>query len=461
MGVMRTEMPQASDKLLVGALAGMCSEAEALERQRDRQLDRLEWKPGSDPRQPEVDMALATKKYQRSSAGKMYCSKEVRSPQVCWQTMKFLLEEVLDLDQRPSPRFAAPPKSFWEVYAYMHDRSRSVRVDLHLQQPRSSSTRAFVECHECSLRFELLSRFLLQRRPCPPAVPPAPAACPASPSASSSGAKDSSGGYGSKPVGEVLAALGQAAGYSERLGLQAMSQTIDPLLAAYDAARRYARSGVSFSNEDEAPFVSSCEPVMQRLVLLLLLCTSPSSLPAHLARLGAEVVGHPVVRPAVQACGAFLAGDYSRFLRFYRESDFLSAAAMSSLADLARLRVLWITARAYPHAVGDKLPLSRLQRMLACGSEEHVRSFLAFHGISVQDGPDDSQVLFPKRDTPEAEGHLCTEAELPDRCDFPAGADELLASKVEGLLRVDVVLDAAGDLSGEGTSSDVSSEAFL
>ena len=55
-----------------------------------------------------------------------------------------------------------------------------------------------------------------------------------------------------------------------------------------------------------APFEN--EPAMQRLVLLLLLATTPEVLPAHLAGLDRELLGHPVVFAAVQACCALAAG---------------------------------------------------------------------------------------------------------------------------------------------------------
>lgn len=112
--------------------------------------------------------------------------------------MIFLMENVLEADLRSkstpsnSP-FAITEISFAQVYSYLHDRCRAVRVDLHLQQPWSSQTEAFVTCHEYCLRFEVLSRFLCRAKDAFPS--------------------------------------------DERLALQAISQTIDPLLAAYRDAR--------------------------------------------------------------------------------------------------------------------------------------------------------------------------------------------------------------------------------
>merc|ERR1719456_1730309 len=110
--------------------------------------------------------------------------------------MEFLMTEILDFDKNPKPTFAVPSLPYIEVYSYLRDRTRSCRVDLHLQQPRSTAQRKFIETHECCLRFEMLSLFLLQGE---------------------------SGGSTEK--------------YDEKLGLKAISQTIEPLLNAYQAVR--------------------------------------------------------------------------------------------------------------------------------------------------------------------------------------------------------------------------------
>eukprot|EP00438_Fugacium_kawagutii_P003562 Skav202748 [mRNA] locus=scaffold1326:494249:502953:- [translate_table: standard] len=253
----------------------------------------------------EVDFSLATKKYQRSSAGKTFEAEEVRSPKACLDTMIFLMETVLEADLRSkeskdestSTPFAITEISFGQVYSYLHDRCRAVRVDLHLQQPRSSQTEAFVTCHEYCLRFEVLSRFLFRAKDAKDAFP-----------------------------------------YDERLGLQAISQTIDPLLAAYRDARDRGK-----------PFET--EAATQRLVVLLLLATSPQLLPTHLAALDRELLQDPVLLDAIDACAAFQSGHYARFLRFVASESRLAplgACILTDLADLARLRLIWLRARAYP-----------------------------------------------------------------------------------------------------------------
>ena len=77
------------------------------------------------------------------------------------ETMTFLMDIVLEADLH-SETFAITP-SFMQIYSYLHDRCRAVRVDLHLQQPWSSQTAAFVTCHEYCLRFEIFARFLFAK----------------------------------------------------------------------------------------------------------------------------------------------------------------------------------------------------------------------------------------------------------------------------------------------------------
>eukprot|EP00913_Durusdinium_trenchii_P002965 g2747.t1 len=62
--------------MVVGSLREKCSAEEAQSRQRERLLDPLEWRKGCSLQRPEVDFSLATKKYQRSSAGKEFLPEE-------------------------------------------------------------------------------------------------------------------------------------------------------------------------------------------------------------------------------------------------------------------------------------------------------------------------------------------------------------------------------------------------
>lgn len=405
---------------IVGELNDMCSREEAKEREMTRQLDKFEWKRGTDPKNAEVNLAFATKKYQRSSADKAYRSQDVRSLPACWRTMEYLMTEILDFDSNPKAGYAVQSVPYIEVYSYLRDRTRSIRVDLHLQQPKSTTQKVFVETHECCLRFEMLSLFLLLGR----------------------------GGAATER-------------YDAKLGLKAISQTIEPLLNAYKAIRDkllaksiLAEAGLGDfcldDGEAEQDYVSPWEMSSHRYIILLLMSFSPEALMSHLSKLSRETLLHPLVSFATQVYAAFMTDDYAMFLRAYRDADFLSAVAMSGLADLARLRALWLLVRTYPQPIGDKVSLARLKNILAFTSDDHAKSFLAFHGLQIViDASSDggAHVILPKKGTPEAAKLplLQGPAKLPDKCEFPKGADSLLVSKFNSLpvSRADLVFGAA------------------
>eukprot|EP00434_Breviolum_minutum_P004032 symbB.v1.2.003548.t2/scaffold196.1/size274459/20 len=313
-----------------GLLMTKCSTEEAMCRQRERLLDPLEVRKGCDLRRPEVDFHLACKKYQRSSAGKIFQAEE--------ETMTFLTDFVLEADIY-NDIFASTP-SFEEIYSYLHDRCRAVRIDLHLQQPWSSRTQEFVTCHEYCLRFEILANILFRE----------------------------------KDVNKSI--------YDPHLGLQAISQTIDPLLAAYQDARE---RGQAF--DTEAP--------IRRLVILLLLATSPELLPMHLAALDRNMLEDPLILSAVKACSDFLSGHYCDFLRFVDECHNLDFYILMDLADLARIRLLWLRARAYPKAVGDRWPLEALAKLLRCDCHM-LRSLLAAYEVEIDEAQ--AEAILPLKD---------------------------------------------------------------
>merc|ERR1711924_557590 len=144
--------------------------------------------------------------------------------------------------------------------------------------------------------------------------------------------------------------------------------------------------------------------------ILLLVITSPlDKLTQHLASLPRELIRHPLVSFALRVVGAFRAKDYSLVLRLYSEADFLTAAAMSGIVDLARCRVLWLIFQSYPRSVGDRISVARLKKMLTIASTEHLRKFLSHYRVEVEEDSaatdDEKLARLPKRDTPQAEGH--------------------------------------------------------
>lgn len=407
---------------IIGELHDMCSRDEAKEREMTRQLDKFEWKKGTDPKQPEVNLKFATKKYQRSSADKAYRSQDVRSLEACWKTMEYLMTEILDFDSNPKPGYALQAQAvpYIEVYSFLRDRTRAIRVDLHLQQPRSTTQRVFVETHECCLRFEMLSLFLLL-------------------------------GRGQKQAEQATEK------YDTKLGLKAISQTIEPLLSAYQAIheRQLAKSilaeamgGFGLDDDDPEEYSSPFEMAARRYIVLLLMSFSPDAVSGHLAKMSRELLMHPLLSFATQVYAAFHTEDYARFLRMYREADFLTSVCMSGVADLARLRALWLLVRSYPQQVGDKISLSKVKNILAFASDDHAKAFLAFHGLQIvidKDAGGGANIILPKKGTPEATNLPLLQGRLPEKCEFPKGADSLLVAKFEslGLSRAEIAFGSA------------------
>ncbi|CAJ1362115.1 unnamed protein product [Effrenium voratum] len=421
---------------MIGELVGMCSRDEAKEREMTRQLDKFEWKKGTDPRQPEVDLRLACKKYQRSSADKAYKSQDVRSLDACWKTMEYLMREILDFDSNPKPGYAIQAIPYIEVYSFLRDRTRSIRVDLHLQQPRSTTQRIFVETHECCLRFEMLSLYLLLGR------------------------------------GQNKEATEK---YDTKLGLKAISQTIEPLLNAYQAIheKQLAKSilaeamgGFGLDDDDQEDYGSPFEMASRRYIVLLLMSFAPDEVSSHLSKMHRELLMHPLVSFATEVYAAFHTENYARFLRMYREADFLSAVAMSGVADLARMRALWLLVRTYPQQVGDKIALGKLKNILAFASDDHAKSFLAFHGLQIvidKEWAGGAYIVLPKKGTPEAASLPLLQggARLPEKCEYPKGADSLLIAKFDslGLTRAEIALGNADPIAPEVEEAEAEAEA--
>jgi len=416
------EVPDGDGGPISGTLTDMCSREEAKDREMTRQLDKFEWKKGTDPKHAEANLKFATKKYQRSSADKVYKSSGVRDLDTCWRTMDYLMRQILDFDENPKPGYAVSKVSYMEVYSYLRDRTRAVRVDLHLQQPRSTTHRCFAETHECCLRFEMLSLFLL-----------------------------------TKSLVALKSGTGSTEKYDQKLGLKAMSQTIEPLMNAYKAASEkvYLKNilaglgGDSFLDDetDDDCYCSPMEMAMHRYVILLLMSFSSEGLLQHLAKLSKPQLSHPLVSFATQAYAAFNTEDYGKFLRLYRQADFLTAVAMSGIADLARVRALYLLLRTFPQPIGDKVTLARIKDICAFHSDEHALVFLSHFKIKVDlkhaKGP---VVLFPKKGSPEATAcPLLSTSRMPDSCDFPQGPDSMLISKYQalGMSRMDIVFGAA------------------
>ena len=347
---------------LVGELGEMCSQEEAMMRMETRQVDKFEMTANSVSIQAggfQIDPSKAVKKYQRSSADKKYLPNEIRTIPACWRSIEYLLQTVLDFDVSPKPGFAnnCYQCNYFEIYSFLRDRLRAVRVDLHLQNCVTDPV--FVKTHEYCLRFELLSLYLLWGR--------------------DFGAEDKK--------------------FDLHMSLTALSQTIDPLTNAYT------------KRSNPTPVEIETEAEMTRYILILALTSRGGSktFKGHFLKQGAAVRAHPKVRWAYETGLDFYQGNWTKFLAKFEQADFLTACALLPVVNLARTRVLWRMVRTnrpffirkdpsagpMPPPRPERIPTTSLMKLLVFSTTQECTNFAAFHGLDVTSVP--NVVCIPPR----------------------------------------------------------------
>lgn len=117
------------ESALVGMAMGMCTEAEALEREACLELSRLEYLAGCEgERRPRVDLTKAVKRYQRPAAGAAPPSaSELRPLPVLRRTVSYLLRQWTVRQDVPSIN----------RYTFISDRLRAVQQDMTVQRVRT------------------------------------------------------------------------------------------------------------------------------------------------------------------------------------------------------------------------------------------------------------------------------------------------------------------------------------
>jgi hypothetical protein len=270
----------ATDSGIVGELDTMCSFEEISLRTETRQVDKFE-----------VSREYL-KKYQRSSADKKYLPSEIRTIGACWKSVEYLLDEILDFDVNPKQKFSEPcyTANYFDIYSFMRDRLRAVRVDLHVQN--ASCNPVFISVHEYCLRFELLSLYLLWGR--------------------------EFGGSSDRK-------------FDLHMTLTALSQTIDPLTNAYAKRRTMDPSEIEVEAE------------ITRYILLLSLTSRGGSkqFKAHFLKQPEAIKSHPLVMEAFDICCEFYAGMNQAILNRIEGMDFLSTCALLPVLNLVRTRAVW------------------------------------------------------------------------------------------------------------------------
>eukprot|EP00929_Paragymnodinium_shiwhaense_P023692 TRINITY_DN14779_c1_g1_i1.p1 TRINITY_DN14779_c1_g1~~TRINITY_DN14779_c1_g1_i1.p1 ORF type:complete len:1901 (-),score=463.23 TRINITY_DN14779_c1_g1_i1:47-5680(-) len=400
-----------------GTLREMCSKAEIALRQESRQVDSLEWAAGSTIERPVANPLLACKKYQRSSADKLYLPDDVRTLPMCARTLWYLITKVIDSDVRK------PEMNFYQVHSFMRDRTRAVRVDLHLQQPWSTTTKTYIIAHEVCLRFEILSMYLLTASP------------------------------------DTIEK------YDQKMAHKSCSQVMEPLINAYTEARQRSARG-------ERTYISPSEPTMYGYIILLLLVADRDGQKVFefLPQLPTALLRHPAVSWAIAVASSMANREYGRFLRLYRDADFMSSVIMMPLLDLARQRILWYLVRSTAPVIRDKLKLENLARKLVMQDLDVAEEFFDFHGLEVIElGSGQKIVQLPARkgDTFDVMHNSVLQSSfneqlgthfMPMKCSFRKTLDELLRSKYQatGLSRSEIVFGAADSLAvgGQGPVAD-------
>ena len=120
----------------------MCPEHERLEREIQKELDKLELIPGT----TQADPKAAVKIYRRPAAGReLPLPEEVRPPAVLQTTLDYLLHTLLPADPR-DPQFAV-------VQPFLWNRTRAIRQDFIVQSDRGAIA---IACHERIARYHIL-----------------------------------------------------------------------------------------------------------------------------------------------------------------------------------------------------------------------------------------------------------------------------------------------------------------
>lgn len=127
---------------LRGTCMDMCPEYERLEREAQKELDRLEVYPGTNTADPRTTVKI----YRRPAAGReLPLPDEVRPPEVLRSTLDYLFHTLLPT-QPDDEQFA-------RVQAFLWNRTRAIRQDFIVQSERGAIA---IECHERIARYHIL-----------------------------------------------------------------------------------------------------------------------------------------------------------------------------------------------------------------------------------------------------------------------------------------------------------------
>eukprot|EP00743_Colponemidia_sp_Colp-15_P009019 GILK01009844.1.p1 GENE.GILK01009844.1~~GILK01009844.1.p1 ORF type:complete len:379 (-),score=48.02 GILK01009844.1:358-1458(-) len=301
---------------LVGTCLQMCPAKQMRERESGNDFSIFEAADmGSSPsRRPRLDPRRAVKKYYRSTVDSQFVPEDIRPPAVLTRTLDFLLsEEVLGRADVP----------FHEVYAFVRDRSRSVRQDFTVQQVQDSVA---VEAFERIARFHIVSCHVL---------------CEES-----------------------------SLRYDDVQNTEQLSNCLITLSQLYDLHRQQGRGC-----PNEAEF---------RAYDLLLNFHDPQYIGQLLRRMPPAVLKSDQMNLVLRAYSAFTLRNFRRFFLIFESasvSSVLSACLLNR--QVVQIRIEGLKVLNKMGRKGDMLPASYLQRMFGFNSIEHGVDFCTQLGIPV------------------------------------------------------------------------------
>ena len=291
------------------------------------------------------------KQYQRSSADRVYDSADIRTFAALEQSASYLWTTILDADLGAKPQLGNRFYKQSDVYNFLRNRCRGIRVDYQCQQPLAFFDRGSALFHEQNLRFELLFLLLMVREDNPEKI----------------------------------------SGMGESMFRDAISQTSDPL------SNTYLRWLEQMPLDEASPWKQM--PFIVR-VMVCWLCWDATKTAQFSQKFPDELLAHPLVDFALSACAAFQAKDFSRFLaHYYRNADLITAIALSQCANYARMMVLLQDLKSFrPSNETERRPkperrsLEKLAYLLCLPDAASTETFVREFGLHADR---DDMVLYP------------------------------------------------------------------
>jgi SAC3/GANP family len=309
-------------------LTSMCSAEEVEMRSQTKQIDKFEASLSS---LSVLDPQKAVKKYQRSSADKKYLGIEIRTLLACKQTVQYLMQNILDFDINPKPgnfnsAICSGQCDYFDVYSFLRDRLRAVRVDLQVQN--SSNQPDFIYLHEVCLHFELLSLYLLPSQ---------------TPRSSQNDKK-----------------------FELQLSLNSVSQTIDPLLNAYKTQNIHGDVNIH-----------------KYILLLSLAGQNDKTFVSHIKRIPFKYLSD--LQWTLKICACFFNRRFAEVLKMWEAcNDFLCCCALIPILDICRVNLLKEFGK---HSIKETQGISskfiaEALRIPYCSKE--LTEFLATYSIKIE-----------------------------------------------------------------------------